>query len=306
MSVVVKMKEEERLAEQFETVMANVSPMVTEGRGKNMRTITAFAEVPLSICFVDPRYQGMRAHKQLNKLENRFDKRKLAPITLVPHFEEHRFAIVDGQGRYKVAPKKGMDRLTATILMDAPEDPQERLKFEAEYFIGQDSEVEQVKPLEKHLARVIIGDENALIIERLIRKYDIKIVATPGRRKESVLGSYTETYSIAKNRGEKCLDFIFSIIKNAGWNHESNGYSTFVMRALREIWVNHQNERKEIHTYLSDTFRQMSPTNFSAEAKAKYPKREYKMACVLYAEDLVCDCLDIERKIICEDEKLNK
>lgn len=306
MNTVVKMNEEERKIEQFNDVIANATPQLTEGKGRSLRTITATAYVPLSCCFVDPRYQGMRTHKQIRKLENNFDKRKLTSITLVPHFEEHMFAIVDGQGRFRVAPKVGMDRLPATILVDAPEEPTERLKFEAEYFIGQDSEVEQVKPLEKHLARVIIGDEPAVIVDELIKKYHIKLMPTPGKRKESVLGSYTETYSIAKNRGKKCLEFIFSIIKNAGWDHETNGYSTFVMRALRDIWVNHSDERKEIHTYLSDNFRQTTPTLFGAEAKAKYPKRESKMACVLYAEDLVCDGLGIERKIDCKDEELNK
>ena len=132
--------------------------------------------------------------------------------------------------------------------MDAPDDLEARLKFEAEYFIGQDSEVENVKPLEKHLARVIIGDPAAVTIDKLIKEYKISFTNTQGKRGESILGSYTDTYSIAKNRGEKCLDFIFSIIKNAGWNHETNGYATFVMRALRDTWVEHPNDREAIHT----------------------------------------------------------
>lgn len=304
MNTVVKMNEEERKIEQFNTVISNATPQLTEGKGRSLRTITASAYIPLSCCFVDARYQGMRSHKRLNRLEKRFDKRKLTPITVVPHYEEHRFAIVDGQGRFLVAPKVGMDSLCATILMDAPEDAMERLKFEAEYFIGQDAEVEPVKPLEKHLARVIIGDPDAISIDKLLKKYHIKFMATPGKRKESVLGSYTDTYAIARNSGEKCLDFIFSIIKNAGWNHEPNGYSTFVMRSLNEIWKEHDDDRDAIHTYLSDIFRQMTPTIFNTEAKAKYPKRDHRMACTLYVEDIVCDGIGIERKIHCVDGKL--
>lgn len=38
--------------------------------------------------------------------------------------------------------------MNAIILMDAPEDPEERLKFEAEYFIGQDSEVDFEKAID--------------------------------------------------------------------------------------------------------------------------------------------------------------
>lgn len=303
MSAVVAMNEETRRMEQFNDIVSNIKPLMTVGKGKNQRAITGSAVVPLSCCFVDSRYQGMRTHKHLNRLKNKWDERKLTPIILVPHPEEYRFAVVDGQGRCLVAPEKGMDRLNAIILMDAPEDLNERLKFEAEYFIGQDSEVENVKPLEKHLSRVIIGDSAAVSLDKLLNKYGIKFVATKGNREESVLGSYTDTYSIVKVHGEKCLDFIFSIIDNAGWNKETNGYATFVMRALREVWIAHPNDRKEIHRYLSKELRQIDPALFSAEAKAKYPKRDHRVSCVLYVEDLVCDGLGIEKKIYVENGK---
>lgn len=303
MNAVVAMNEETRRMEQFNDIVANIKPLMTTGKGKNQRAITGSAVVPLSCCFVDSRYQGMRTHKHLNRLRNKWDERKLTPIILVPHPEEYRFAVVDGQGRCLVAPEKGMDRLNAIILMDAPEDLDERLKFEAEYFIGQDSEVENVKPLEKHLSRVIIGDSVAVSLDKLLNKYGIKFVATKGNREESVLGSYTDTYSIVKVHGEKCLDFIFSIIDNAGWNKETNGYATFVMRALREVWIAHPNDRKEIHRYLSKELRQIDPALFSAEAKAKYPKRDHRVSCVLYVEDLVCDGLGIEKKIYVENGK---
>ena len=303
MSAVVAMNEETRRMEQFNDIVANIKPLMTVGKGKNQRAITGSAVVPLSLCFVDARYQGMRTHKHLNRLKNKWDERKLTPIILVPHPEEYIFAVVDGQGRCLVAPEKGMDRLNAIILMDAPEDLDERLKFEAEYFIGQDSEVENVKPLEKHLSRVIIGDSAAVSLDKLLNKYGIKFVATKGNREESVLGSYTDTYSIVKVHGEKCLDFIFSIIDNAGWNKETNGYATFVMRALREVWIAHPNDRKEIHRYLSKELRQIDPALFSAEAKAKYPKRDHRVSCVLYVEDLVCDGLGIEKKIYVENGK---
>ena len=303
MSAIVAMNEETRRIEQFNDIVANIKPLMTVGKGKNQRTITGSAVVPLSCCFVDSRYQGMRTHKHLNRLKNKWDERKLTPIILVPHPEEYRFAVVDGQGRCLVAPEKGMDRLNAIILMDAPDDLDERLKFEAEYFIGQDSEVENVKPLEKHLSRVIIGDVAAVSLDKLLNKYGIKFVSTKGNREESVLGSYTDTYSIVKVHGEKCLDFIFSIIDNAGWNKETNGYATFVMRALREVWIAHPNDRKKIHRYLSKELRQIDPALFSAEAKSKYPKRDHRVSCVLYVEDLVCDGLGIEKKIYVENGK---
>lgn len=304
--VAMALSDEERRREQYEDTYANIKPMMTVGKGRNQKTITGFVVVPLSICYVDQRYQGLRSHKRLNKLDKNFDIRKLTPIIIVAHPEEHRFAIVDGQGRYRVAPNHNMDRLNAIVLMDAPEDPGERLKFEAAFFIGQDSEVESVKPVEKHPSRVIIGDQAATTLDKLLKKYNINFVATKGNRKESVLGSYPETYSIAKTHGEKCLDFIFSVIANAGWDKESNGYSTFVMRSLKDVWIAHPNDREEIHKYLSRKLRNIDPHTFGAESKVRYSKREFKTGCVLYMEDLVCNGCGIEKKIYPSNEKLCK
>lgn len=297
MSVVLSMNQKERQMEQFNDIMANITPMQTTGKGRNIKTLTGSVTIPLNCCFVDARYQGMRQHKKLNNLRNNFDLRKLTPITVVPHPEEYRFAIVDGQGRSIVCSEKGMDRLFATVLLDAPENPEERLKFEAEYFIGQDSEVENVKPLEKHLARVIIGDPSAIILEKLLKEYEIKFVAKQGQRNESVLGSYSYTYQIAKTHGEKCLDFIFSVIVNAGWNKETNGYSTCVMKMLRDSWVNHPNDRDKIFKFLSNELRKTDPQLFGSVSRSKYPKRDVRIANMLYLEDLICNTLKIERKI---------
>lgn len=302
-SNVVKMDAISRRAEQYNNMVANIRPLSTYGRGRSQRTITGSVVAPLSLLYVDERYQGLRTHKQLSKLDKNFDIRKLAPIVIVLHPEEYRCAIVDGQGRYLVAPNHGMDALNAIVLMDAPDDPEERIKFEAEYFIGQDSEVERVKPLEKHLSRVIIGDKSAVILEKMFKKYGIRYVNTRGNRGESVLGSYTDTYEIAKQHGEKCLEFIFGIIQNAGWDNESNGYATFVMRALRDAWIAHPANRRKIHTYLSKCLREIDPSLFSSNARSRYPKRDTRSGCTLLVEDMICDGLGIERRLYFDDKK---
>ena len=278
----------------FDTVMDNLKPFGYEGQKK---VIMSSGSVPLSLCFVDMRYQGLRKHEHLNRLKQKWDVRKLTPIILVPHYEENRFAIVDGQGRYRVASELGYERLQSIVLMDAPADYNERLKCEAEYFIGQDTESENVKPLEKHPARVIIEDEPAIILEKMFAKYGIRYVATRGQRDKCVLGSYTDTYKMARVHGEKCLEFIFSIIQAAGWDKEPNGYSTYVMRALKEVWVAHPTDRGKIHAYLSAELRKIDPALFGAAGRSRYPMREYRNACILYLEDMICSGLKIPKRI---------
>lgn len=282
----------------FQTVMDNIRPFAV---GKSRYQIGIYA-VPLSLCFIDERYQGLREHRYLSRLESRWDERKLGPITLVPHLEESRFAVVDGQGRIRVAEKLGYECLQAIILLDAPTDPVERLKFEAEIFVGQDDETEKVRALEKHPARVILEDEAATILEKMFKKYDIKYADTKGARAISVLGSYPTTYAMAKSHGYYCLDWIFSIIKNAGWDKEPNGYATFVTETLKYVWTTFQTraDRDIIKNYLSDKFRDIDPTLFSSQARARYPmRRDTRACCKLYVEDMIYEGLGLKKPDNC-------
>ncbi len=60
-------------------------------------------------------------------------------------------------------------------------------------------------------------------------------------------------------------------------------------------------ERKKYIGICQKELRQIDPALFSAEAKSKYPKRDHRVSCVLYVEDLVCDGLGIEKKDICRE-----
>ena len=72
---------------------------------------------------------------------------------------------------------------------------------------------------------------------------------------------------------------------------------------MKSAWLAHSDERETIHEYLSEELRQYDPELFGASARAKYPKRDYRSACVLYTEDLICDGLNIQRKIYKDGEK---
>ena len=280
----------------FNTIMDNIRSFST---GKSKNTSIGIVAIPLSLLFVDKRYQGLRTHTKLKKLIANWDERKLGCICVVPHPEEYRFAVVDGQGRLLAATELEYETLQAIVLLDAPQDDEfERLKFEAQVFIGQDDETEDLKALEKHPARVIIGDEAATILEEMFEKYKIRYTSTKGSREQSVLGSYPTTYEMAKRHGKYCLEFIFSIIKNAGWDKESNGYATFVTEALKDIRTMFQNtnDRKRIYDYLSNELRQIDPTLFSSQARAKYTmRRDTRACCKLYIEDMVCEGLGLKR-----------
>lgn len=297
----VKESTYEERAKLYDTIMENIKPLDFDENGN---VITASARIPLELLFIDMRYQRIHKDKGVKNLYENWDVRKLAPLSLAPRDEDKCFDVIDGGNRSTVANMLGIPSLTSTIMMQAPKDDKERLRFECEIFRTQNTESENVRLVEKHPANVIIGDKAATIIEKLAKEYDVAFVNNAGQRESAILGSYADTYGIAKTEnGEKILEFIFSIIDNAGWHDETNGYATYVFRALKSTWLAHPNDRENIHKFLSTELRQYDPELFGASSRAKYPKRDYRSACVLYLEDIVCEGMNIERKIYKDGDK---
>lgn len=286
----------------FDNVMKNIKIIETD---ENIGLSIGSISMPLSLCYVDTQYQRERTEKEIDNMEKNWNPSFVGTILLVPHPEENRFAIVDGQKRVLTAPRFGKKYLPASIAMKDFANEQERLEFEAGLFIAQDLQIDKVKTIQKHPARLLLNDPGAVTLQFLLNKYNIDYVESKGQRAKAVLGSYSETYTIANREdGFDCLDFIFGIIENAAWNEEENGYATYIMRALRGIYVAHEDMRTEVHKFLSDELRQVDPEKFKSYAVVRYPKRDYKSACTLYTEDIVCEHFGIEKRIYLQNDKL--
>ena len=162
-TVVASTKEERK--NLFNSIMENIKPLEVDENGK---AITASARIPLSLLFLDERYQRKHKESGVKKLYKNWDVRKLAPILVAPHFDEFVFSLIDGNNRTSVMKMLDILSATATIMMQTPTDDQERLKFECEIFADQDSESEKVKLVEKHNSNVIRCDKVVTFIQKLV------------------------------------------------------------------------------------------------------------------------------------------
>ena len=168
----VKESTYEERAKLYDTIMENIKPLDFDENGN---VITASARIPLELLFIDMRYQRIHKDKGVKNLYENWDVRKLAPLSLAPRDEDKCFDVIDGGNRSTVANMLGIPSLTSTIMMQAPKDDKERLRFECEIFRTQNTESENVRLVEKHPANVIIGDKAATIIEKLAKEYDVPI-----------------------------------------------------------------------------------------------------------------------------------
>ena len=257
--------------------------------------------LPISVKLfaTDNEYQtDIRTERNLGYLINNWDERKLLPLVVVPHDEEGLFYVVDGYGRWKasqiVNPEK-YSTLECLVLLDAPKDETERRMYEAEIYAFQNRDVAKMTPLQKHGSLKILGDESVLALDEFKVKYGFDYVAMQGQRSENVLGSYSECLRICKTKGKECMDYIFSILQNAGFDRKSNGYAIYVIKSLCDVYTLYANDRDKTKEFLSNYLREITPKSFRANAVTKYKMLNERAACSLFTEDLIVNSLGLQQ-----------
>ena len=259
---------------------------------------TALIRIPVRLFAIDGRYQTpVRTERDLTYLTNSWNERKLLPVAGVPHEEEGLVYLVDGYGRWKASqiidPVK-YESLNCMVLLDAPEDPRERLKFEAEMYAFQNRNVAKMREVQKHGAYECLEHPAALAIDELQKKFGFAITKSQGGQREGgVLGSYDATFEICRVNGKGCLEYILRVCRDSRFDNKTNGYSAAIFRALRDIWKFYPESRKETGTCLGRALRSEDPAKLKAAAVTRYPRLDFRAAISLYMEDVVVESLDL-------------
>ncbi len=257
----------------------------------------AIIRIPTRLFAIDEKYQTpIRTNRSLRYLIDNFDDAKLLPVTGVPHDEEGLIYLVDGYGRWKasqiVDPIK-YEYLNCLVILNAPTEPEERRKFEAEQYAFQNIGVARMKPIEKHGAFECMDNPIALAIDELMERYNFSFVYESGNRSANVLGSYTELWDVIKKHGIECGYFIFDILHAAAFDRKTNGLSVYMLRCLKDIYKYYPNNTENAKEFLSKYLRKLDPNHLKAEAVTNYPLLDFKIACSLYLEDLLVENLEL-------------
>lgn len=257
----------------------------------NIQTIGGkkFAYIPLELLTVDSRYQRgeLTAESKINKLINSWDKNLMNPILVSPHKEEALFYIVDGFHRVEAARRMGLTGIEAEVLVDLPDDSEQRLIAEAKLFGNQLKAVDKLTPIQSHNANVLAGVEANILLEKIAGKYNVNMKPANCQSREkrvNTVTAFATALRVAK-RGEQLLDDIFEIICYAGWNMGTEGFTNWVIQALNNILSMHPDMRDASKTALKEYFRTREVENVLAEAIVKYPLRKKGAQMTLFLED---------------------
>lgn len=262
--------------------------------------------IPVELLEIDESYQiPERTARSLEYLTKNWDDNKLLPLSGVPHWEEGKVYLFDGFGRWIGSQliKNPKDDLQVMVILNAPTDPKERRLYEAKMYAFQNVGTARMTAVQKHGAMLLMHDKATIILEAMKKKYDFEYVANKGNRSASVLGSYTEALAMCR-QGEDLAEFIFRICKKAGFDRKSNGYSTYVMRALRDLYKLYPENRTDVEKTMVKYMRKIEPVFLKSEAVVQYPLVDYKIACSLFLEDIVVRELNAKHKRKIENGKV--
>lgn len=276
------------------SMLKGITKMYTDAGYK-----VAIVSVPVELLEIDPSYQTeVRTERDLRYLTEHWDENKLLPLVGVPHWEEGKIYLVDGYGRWiasQCIDKEKYSELQVMIILSAPSKKAERLKFEAEMYAFQNAQVAKMTPLQKHGAMLILHDPATEMLEHLKAEYGFSYRSTKGQRDESVLGSYATTLNLCKVDEGRCACYVFDICRDSGFDRQANGYATYIMKGLADIYKLYAEDRYETEDLLSEELRGITPAILRSRAVTKYPMLDFRSALSLYLEDIVVDKLGLEQ-----------
>lgn len=263
--------------------------------------------IPVEMLEIDTSYQTEeRTARDLGYLVRNWDDNKCLPLSGVPHWEEGKIYLYDGYGRWIGSQmlKEPKKELEVMIILNAPEGKEERRLYEAEMYAFQNKNVAKMTALQKHGAMLLMHDNATEILESMKKKYGFEYKSKMGSRSAGILGSYTENLGLCKIDNGNCADYTYSIIRDSGFDRKTNGYASYVIRALRDIYNIYANDRESTKKLLGKELRRIMPVNLKANAITKYPVLDFRMAVSLYVEDLVVENLGLKQSRRIEGTKL--
>lgn len=263
-----------------------------------------FAPVPLRLLFIDDSYQRKTKKTKVAALVKKWDINKMDALRVSPRPENNTFAIIDGSHRYSAAMVKQENILVCELLMDLSSDPKERVKQEAKLYATQSDEVNKLTPIEKHNANVLLGVEENMIVDSILKKYGLllKQNSMGGKIKQGRFAGFSALLEEAK-KGEEHVDRIINVICNIHWDIAHAGTSSLVVRCFGKILSLHKGREDDIKETLISILLPMEPEQLFGKAVARYPMRKERERVLLFLEDEVCRLLKMERVYNGENKK---
>lgn len=260
------------------TTTKNPQDIITQILQNAHRTTsgTYIAEVPLDLIQTDYDYQRKIKKNQLTSV---FDLSRCSLLTLnLRDNEPDVLYVADGNHRCDAARSNGVKSLEAEIFVGLTK------AEEALWFANQATFTKKINPKEEYKANLVWGDPIDTEIERLAKKYRLKVV--DASKKDVELTGLGSARSIVRKSGSNALEAIFKLIKACKWNAQKRPYSSRWLDALHYVYEQHNGFSDDIIENFTKIGSYESPDNVYAFSILKHPTFDYRVALKATLDDI--------------------
>ncbi len=282
----------------FNAVMANSKTVANK----------TYADIPVELLIVDDAYQRRSTthRRAIQRLVDSFNYDLMDALKVSVREDTNQFAIYDGNHRFEAGVIRGLKTFPCEIIKVTGNVDTVRIR-EAEMFLGQKSD--PLTLMQKHKARVLVGDPAAVAIEEATKKFGIVISNTHVNRtwKTPILQNYYASERAYIEGGVECLNYVYQTIEDMGWNVGGYGYTKYCQTALMEFWKKYHRDPEHLAkvTKIIVNFvrkQGLNPTDFKFQyVIPKYQKGEYRALLMCFV-DIVEEAEAKEIHIIVEDD----
>lgn len=178
--------------------------------------MSRYKRVPLNTLKVDERYQRPLDEKRVAKIARDFDERLFGTLEISQR--NGKSAVFDGQHRLAAAQQLGMKDVPCLVHSNL--EPEE----EARLFVALQQNRRGIKPVDKFVARVFAGDEQAVEVDSIIREVGYEVRPSNGGRTGAIQAITTVEW-VYRRYGAKHLTTTLEFIRDlwAGDDHSTDG-----------------------------------------------------------------------------------
>jgi hypothetical protein len=218
--------------------------------------------LPIGSLFADHAYQRPPDWPFIRRSAAVFDERLVGAIDVAERKRREQFAILDGQQRYEMMRLVGKTTVWASVYKGFD------LKEEARFFLHKNRDKKAIHTYYTFMARITAGDEAAIEIDKLVKKYKYKLSITSAAHDESHISAVKAleaAYDRPTEVRDNCLEPTLWTL-NESTRGLPQGQNTSLIRGLSHVFATYGDDEID-YDRLTERLKERGPEWYLIRAR---------------------------------------
>lgn len=224
-----------------------------------------YAKIPTSEIFIDPQYQRIQTESKVRELVRNWNEDLYEPIKVT--YRDNKFFANDGGKRLRAQIAMGRRDVVCEIC------DENTIHAEAARYINQAKYVTRFRPKDTFKANLLLGDTVDTTLKAVCDEFCVSLPLDDSRDATGAVTNLSVVRNIIRVLGEGGLRWIFSIIRDCGWENAKRGYDRNIIEALKFIYMTYSDNLDAVASVITGYFtsNNIMPLTFKSTSVKNYP-----------------------------------